>query len=170
MGCPLGCGGAAVADLGCCTEGCRMRHWALQGACIRGEMHCEGDGFGGLQGYTLGGWSNREQDKALWGHRWQLGGCGDPTRRGLCNGGAWVMCHPPHPLPRGVSAAAACLKPTLSCSMEISRWGFSWGRGVQWVLPFPSASPDGCCTPGRGWGIPGTTKAARAPFLGSIYS
>lgn len=115
----------------CCSGGFGVLHWGVQdeaaGGCIRGEIHCEGDGFGGVQGYILGGWSNREQGKALWGQRWQLGGCGDPT---LCNGGAWVLCHPPHPLPCGVSAAAAWLKPTLSCSMGSSWRVFLGGEGA----------------------------------------
>lgn len=47
---------------GCCSGRFGVLHGGVQdealgaaAGCIMGEMHREGDGFGGAQGYTLGG-------------------------------------------------------------------------------------------------------------------
>lgn len=135
--------------------------------CIRGEMHCEGDRFGGAQGYTLGGWSNREQDKALWGEEVAAGG-----DVGTLHSGDSVMevhgrcANLPPSVPWGVcnSCLAEAHPVLLHGELLVSLFFFWGGGGVQWVLPFPSASPDGCCTAGRGWGIPRDQQGSKGPL------
>lgn len=114
-------------------------------------MHCEGDGFGGVQG-------------ALWGQKWQLGGSGSPTLQGQCHGGPWVMCHPPHPLPWG--SLQHCLPgahPVLlhgELLVGFSLGGEGCGGSCQPHQPLlmgaaPQGDPQG---------------PARTPFPGTIYS
>lgn len=83
------------------------------------------------------------------------GGCRDNAPQGQCNLGAWVVRY------EGSSPLASTWGLCSSClgeghSVLLCRELPAVLEGVEWVLPYPSASPDGCCSPGRSWvgGVP----------------
>lgn len=71
-----------MVDLGCCIEGCRMRHWVLQRDALGEKYTVRVIGLVGLRVTHWGAGATGSKIKPCGGKRWQLGGMWGPCTVG----------------------------------------------------------------------------------------